>query len=159
MAVQSAYQSSMTEQAALALAGPDGGLVPLELTTDPMAAGDALAVNLSRTLQVIRQIQRGCRSYCFGETMEQKAWQQALTLQDAGAESADGSAAALNLSETIQTIEQIQYGCRIFCYGVSMSQSAWQLAGTGQVAAAAGSTAALAANLSLTRQVITQIQK
>jgi hypothetical protein len=154
-AVQSAYQSSLTEQAALALGGGGG-----EGLTAPMGAGDALAVNLSRTLQVIRQVQRGCRSYCFGEKMDQKAWQQALALQTAGAEGS--SAAALNLSETIQTIEQIQHGCRIFCYGVTMSQSAWQAAGTVQDAdarATADGGAALAANLSLTVQMIKQIQK
>lgn len=155
LAVQSAYQSSLTEQAALALAGggEDG-------TMAPMGAGDALATNLSRTLQIIRQVQRGCRSYCFGETMEQKAWQQALVLQTADAEG--GNAAAINLSEIIQTIEQIQRGCRIFCYGVSMSQTAWQVAGTDQDAAAGASVeggAALAANLSLTVQMIRQIQE
>ena len=123
----------------------------------PMGTGDALATNLSRTLQIIRQVQRGCRSYCFGETMEQKAWQQAVVLQTADAEG--DSAAAINLSETIQIIEQVQRGCRIFCYGVSMSQTAWQAAGTDQDATATADVAALAANLSLTIQTIRQIQE
>lgn len=152
LAVQSAYQSSLTEQAALALAGADG--------STPLSAGDALATNLSRTLQVIHQIQRGCRAYCYGDKMEQKAWQAALTLQDAKA--SGGNSAAINLSETLQMIEQIQKGCRIFCYGIAMSQWAAQDASTYQDAEARAegdSAEALAANLSITTQLIRQIQE
>jgi hypothetical protein len=166
--VQSAYQFSLSEQVALALAAGDGGGLEANGLSTPSTPAEALATNLSRTLQIIRQVQRGCQSYCYGEKMVQRAWQKALTEQNAVAVAEGGggaAAAAINLAETIQTIEQIQHGCRIFCYGVSMTQEAWQSANTDQYAAALASgaggdaAAALAANMRLTRQVIKQIQK
>ena len=125
------------------------------------------ARNENLTVQVILQIQRGCRRYCYGVSQLQSASQLATTTQSAsGATGAAGRSAAgstlpsvgnlppasdrqataLNRSRTIQFVWQMQIGCVAFCYGTSQSQVATQTTHSTQQAMATVTGGALAAN-------------
>ena len=134
-------------------------VVEPEPAPEPEATGDATAINESRTVQVLVQVQRGCRSHCHGTSQTQLARQQATTRQDANATGGqqDGQALAGNSSRTLQFVWQAQLGCVAFCYGTSQVQAAGQSAQTTQSAEARGaSTSAL--NESLTGQFAFQRQ-
>ncbi len=122
------------------------------------APGNATAVNESLTVQVVWQVQRGCRVHCYRTRQVQQAGQQAETKQDAEASAPEGDATAVNRSRTIQFVWQTQLGCVAFCYETSQSQAAEQSASTEQSAAATGD-GATASNDSLTRQFAFQRQR
>jgi outer membrane biosynthesis protein TonB len=122
------------------------------------APGDATATNESLTVQVVWQVQRGCRAHCYRTRQVQQANQDAKTTQNAEASAPAGDATAVNRSRTVQFVWQTQLGCVAFCYETSQEQSAMQSAATDQSAAAGGADAT-ASNDSLTRQFAFQFQR
>jgi outer membrane biosynthesis protein TonB len=119
---------------------------------------DATAVNESLTVQVVWQVQRGCRVHCYRTRQVQSANQDAKTTQSADASAPAGDATAVNRSRTVQFVWQTQLGCVAFCYETSQEQRATQSAATDQSAAASGADAT-ASNDSLTRQFAFQFQR
>jgi hypothetical protein len=107
------------------------------------------AVNRSRIVQVIVQVQVGCRRHCDGTSQAQTAIQQAQTEQSATAP--DG--VAVNVSVTEQYVWQLQLGCVAFCTATVQSQSVQQSAQTIQTA-----TGAQVVNVAATVQVVQQSQ-
>jgi outer membrane biosynthesis protein TonB len=122
------------------------------------APGAATAVNESLTVQVVWQVQRGCRIHCYRTHQVQSSNQDAKTTQNADASAPAGDATASNRSRTIQFVWQTQLGCVAFCYETSQEQSASQSAATEQAATAGGAEAS-ASNDSLTRQFAFQFQR
>jgi hypothetical protein len=121
------------------------------------ATGAAQASNSSTTLQVIWQIQEGCRRRCTATSQSQTAVQVAVTTQNATA-TAGATAVATNTSTTVQIIWQVQLGCIAYCFGTSQTQAADQTAQTTQLAVAVAAALAVAANSSSTVQVARQLQ-
>ena len=125
--------------------------------------------NRSTVIQVVWQVQQGCRTHCQGTSQSQSAAQWSSTSQTAtgvsgrdqtGAPGSDHSAAyALNESLTIQFAWQTQIGCVAFCYETTQEQTASQWADTTQAAAAEASLEAWAENLSETLQFVWQLQE
>ena len=99
---------------------------PAEAEPSEPAGSDATAVNDSLTVQVLVQVQRGCRSHCHGTSQTQVADQAAQTTQDASAraDAEGGEALAANRSRSLQFVWQAQLGCVAFCYGTSQLQLA-----------------------------------
>ena len=125
--------------------------------------------NRSTVIQVVWQVQQGCRTHCQGTSQSQSVAQWSSTSQTAtgvsgrdqtGASGSDHSAAyALNESLTIQFAWQTQIGCVAFCYETSQEQTASQWADTTQTAAAEAALEAWAENLSETLQFVWQLQE
>jgi hypothetical protein len=124
----------------------------------------SVAQNVSRTIQVVVQVQRGCRTHCHGTSQTQRSVQLSETIQNAtaisGGSSAEGSSAeARNESSTIQFVWQTQIGCVAFCYETSQSQEAVQSASTVQEADAQAALMAWAENLAESVQYVFQTQR
>jgi hypothetical protein len=124
----------------------------------------SVAQNVSRTIQVVVQVQRGCRTHCTGTSQTQRAVQVSETTQSAtavsGGSGAGGSSAeARNESSTIQFVWQTQIGCVAFCWHTSQSQEASQNASTIQEADAESALVAWAENLAETVQYVFQRQQ
>jgi hypothetical protein len=122
------------------------------------------AQNVSRTIQVVVQVQRGCRSHCHGTSQTQRSVQLSDTIQSAtavsGGSAGSGSTAeARNESSTIQFVWQTQIGCVAFCYHTSQSQEASQEAHTIQEADAQSALMAWADNLAESVQYVIQTQR
>ena len=139
-------------------------IVLLSLGTAPAAADEAggtatsaQASNTSSTLQVIWQVQQGCRSHCTATSQSQTAVQVAVTTQNATA-TAGATAVATNTSTTVQIVWQVQLGCVAYCFSTSQTQTADQTAQTTQLAVAVAAALAVAANSSSTVQVARQLQ-
>ena len=139
-------------------------IVLLSLGTAPAAADEAggtatsaQASNTSSTLQVIWQVQQGCRSHCTATSQSQTAVQVAVTTQNATA-TAGATAVATNTSTTVQIVWQVQLGCVAYCFSTSQTQTADQTAQTTQLAVAVAAALAVAANSSSTVQVASQLQ-
>jgi hypothetical protein len=111
---------------------------------------EPVAVNRARTVQVIVQVQVGCRHHCVGTTQAQTAIQDARTDQTAIAP--DGT--ARNQSVIEQYVWQLQLGCVAFCSGTVQTQTAEQRAQTTQTAIGAESV-----NSARTIQVTQQRQR
>jgi outer membrane biosynthesis protein TonB len=137
---------------------PEPAPAPDAQPAPPPAPGAATAVNESLTVQVVWQVQRGCRSHCYRTQQVQSSNQDAKTTQNADASAPAGDATASNRSRTIQFVWQTQLGCVAFCYETSQEQSASQSAATEQAATAGGAEAS-ASNDSLTRQFAFQFQR
>jgi outer membrane biosynthesis protein TonB len=131
---------------------------PAAETQSEPRPGDPTAVNESLTVQVVWQVQRGCRIHCHRTRQVQSSNQDAKTTQNADAGAPAGDATASNRSRTIQFVWQTQLGCVAFCYETSQEQSASQSAATEQSATAVGADAS-ASNDSLTRQFAFQFQR
>jgi hypothetical protein len=130
-----------------------------EPTPAPQAP-DAVAHNQSRTVQAILQFQRGCQRHCYGTSLTQGAAQRAQTTQDAYAGGdGNGSAAAINQSETGQFVWQVQLGCVAFCFDTTQTQTATQSAETTQSATAVSDALAQAVNSAETMQLVFQHQQ
>jgi hypothetical protein len=89
-----------------------------------------LAENTTRTVQVIVQVQVGCRHHCAGTSQTQTAIQDARIDQTAIAP--DGT--ARNDSVIEQYVWQLQLGCVAFCTGTVQTQTAEQRAQITQTA-------------------------
>jgi hypothetical protein len=89
-----------------------------------------LAENTTRTVQVIVQVQVGCRHHCEGTTQSQTAIQDARIDQTAIAP--DGTARNDSIIE--QYVWQLQLGCVAFCAGTVQTQTVEQRAQTTQTA-------------------------
>ena len=137
---------------------PEPAPAPDTRPTRVPAPGDATAVNESLTVQVVWQVQRGCRVHCYRTRQVQQAHQDAKTTQTADASAPAGDATAVNRSRTVQFVWQTQLGCVAFCYETSQKQSASQSAATEQSATASGADAS-ASNESLTTQFAFQFQR
>lgn len=96
-------------------------------------AAQPVAVNRARTVQVIVQVQVGCRRRCDGTAQSQTAVQEARTEQTAVAP--DGS--ARNESTIEQYVWQLQLGCVLFCTATVQTQTVVQQATTAQTAVGA----------------------
>jgi outer membrane biosynthesis protein TonB len=131
---------------------------PAPETQPEPTPGDATAVNESLTVQVVWQVQRGCRIHCYRTHQVQSSNQDAKTTQNADASAPAGDATASNRSRTVQFVWQTQLGCVAFCYETTQEQSASQSAATEQWATAGGADAS-ASNDSLTRQFAFQFQR
>jgi hypothetical protein len=79
----------------------------------PSTAGGAAVV------QVIRQVQIGCRDHCRGASQEQHASQES-TIDQAGA----------GVASVLQFIWQLQIGCMLFCEDTAQIQAAIQVSHT-----------------------------
>jgi outer membrane biosynthesis protein TonB len=101
---------------------------PAQPTPQPAPAPDA--VNRARTVQVIVQVQVGCRHHCDGTTQSQTAVQEARTEQTAVAPGAE----ARNESTIEQHVWQLQLGCVFFCTATVQSQTVVQTAVAAQTA-------------------------
>jgi hypothetical protein len=101
---------------------------PSELPAEEPSA--PLAENTTRTVQVIVQVQIGCRHHCTDTSQTQTAIQDAHVEQTAIAP--DGT--ARNDSAIEQYIWQLQLGCVAFCAGTVQTQTAEQRAQTTQMA-------------------------
>jgi hypothetical protein len=121
---------------------------PPELPAEELAA--PLADNSTRTVQVIVQVQVGCRHHCVGTSQTQTAIQDARTDQTAVAP--DGT--ARNHSVIEQYVWQLQLGCVAFCSGTVQTQTVEQRAQTTQTAMGAET-----ANVARTVQVTHQRQR
>ena len=107
------------------------------------------AVNRARTVQVIVQLQVGCRHHCDRTVQSQTATQTARIEQTAVAP--DGE--ARNESVTEQYVWQLQIGCFLFCTDTVQTQIVEQRATTVQEAEGASAT-----NSSTTVQAARQMQ-
>jgi hypothetical protein len=126
------------------------------------------AENVSRVIQVVWQVQRGCQRYCYGTSQSQTSVQWSETTQSATAVAGGGdsdaagsssTAAARNESVVIQFAWQMQIGCVAFCYYTSQTQEASQYSSTSQDAFAESALAAWAENLAETIQLVFQQQQ
>jgi hypothetical protein len=111
---------------------------------------EPVAVNRAHTVQVIVQVQVGCRHHCEDTSQTQTAIQHARTDQTATAP--DGT--ARNQSVIQQYVWQLQLGCVAFCSGTVQTQTAEQRAQTTQTAIGAESV-----NSARTIQVTQQRQR
>jgi hypothetical protein len=130
----------------------------------PAGGNHSAALNESRVIQAVWQVQQGCRSYCHGTSQTQRSEQVSNTTQRATAISGESngggsSAQARNESSTIQFVWQMQIGCVAFCFHTSQSQEASQHSYTTQEADAQSALTALAENLAETLQFVFQIQQ
>jgi hypothetical protein len=126
------------------------------------------AENVSRVIQAVWQVQRGCRMHCYGTSQWQTSVQWSQTTQSAtavaGGGDSDGAgssstAGARNESVVIQFVWQMQIGCVAFCYDTSQTQEASQYSYTSQEALAESALAAWAENLAETIQLVFQQQQ
>lgn len=125
----------------------------------PPAQGPS-AQNFSITIQVLWQVQQGCKRYCNGSIQIQDAAQRATTLQITAATVPTSGTpnAATGTSATIQVIVQTQLGCVAFCSGTTRLQSAVQQANVTQLASAISAAVASAGNSSAVTQLVWQYQ-
>jgi hypothetical protein len=135
--------------------GPDDG---------PPGNARSVAQNVNRVIQAVWQVQRGCRSHCYGTSQSQRSVQWSQTTQSAtavsGGSNAGGSSAeARNESSTIQFVWQMQIGCVAFCFHTSQTQDASQDSYTSQEAVAESALTAWAENLAQTVQYVFQHQE
>jgi hypothetical protein len=87
-------------------------------------------VNESRTIQVVVQVQVGCRIRCDGTVQAQTAVQVAQTTQTG----------TVNVSVIEQFVWQLQLGCVAFCTNTVQTQTAIQVATTTQTGAVNSAT-------------------
>jgi hypothetical protein len=102
---------------------------PVEPEAPPSGATEA--VNRARTVQVIVQVQVGCRHHCDGTAQSQTAVQEARTEQTAVAPGGE----ARNESTIEQHVWQLQVGCVFFCAATVQTQTVVQQAAAVQTAA------------------------
>jgi hypothetical protein len=102
---------------------------PVEPEAPPSGATEA--VNRARTVQVIVQVQVGCRHHCDGTAQSQTAVQEARTEQTAVAPGGE----ARNESTIEQHVWQLQVGCVFFCAATVQTQTVVQHAAAVQKAA------------------------
>ena len=107
------------------------------------------AVNRARTVQLIVQVQVGCRHHCDRTTQSQTAIQEARTEQTAVAPGGD----ARNEAVTEQYVWQLQIGCFLFCTGTVQTQTVEQRATTVQ-----HTSGTIATSSSTTVQAVRQVQ-
>jgi hypothetical protein len=161
---------------------PEAATPPPAADDEPPDSGEqrAVAENVSRVIQVVWQVQQGCRSHCHGTSQTQRSVQWSETTQSAtaiaggstaGGESstavsgngdanAGGSTAgARNESSTVQFVWQMQIGCVAFCYETSQTQEASQHSVTDQEAIARSALTSWAENLATTIQYVFQEQR
>jgi hypothetical protein len=115
-------------------------------------------------IQAVWQVQRGCRTYCYGTSQWQRSTQWSSTSQSATAVSEGGGsggagAGARNESSTIQFVWQMQIGCVAFCFHTSQTQEASQQASTTQEAVAQSTLLSWAENIAETVQLVFQLQQ
>jgi hypothetical protein len=129
----------------------------------------SVAQNVNRVIQAVWQVQRGCRSHCYGTSQTQRSVQWSQTTQSATAVagepepespgSSSSSAEARNESFVVQFVWQMQIGCVAFCFETSQAQEASQHSDVDQDALAQSALTAWAENLSETLQYVFQTQE